>query len=80
MKNEIKKLLYKQKPKAELLFIRKGVAYYDTVLVVEEEPMKIHKTFFFEVPIEDMGEADFLPEMDAKLLIRWLVINVSDLE
>jgi hypothetical protein len=27
----------------------------------------------FQVPVEDMGDADFLPVMDAKLLVRWLV-------
>lgn len=31
-KNEIKKGLYKENPKASLEFIRKGIAYYFTVL------------------------------------------------
>ena len=30
--NDIKKELYKQKPTANILFIRKGVAYYTTII------------------------------------------------
>jgi hypothetical protein len=63
-KNEIKKALYKQKPKARLRFIRKGVAYYYADL--EEERVN------FEVPVDDMGDADFNVEMEGKLLIRWI--------
>ena len=70
---EIKKELYKQKPIAELLYIRKGVAYYDTKIKIQEEPVVKYKTLFFEVPVSDMGDADFTPTMDAKLLNRWLV-------
>lgn len=62
---EIKKALYKQKPEAHIQFIRKGVAYYYADL--EECRVK------FEVPVNDMGDADFLPTMDAKLLNRWIV-------
>lgn len=64
-KNEIKKEFYKRKPIAHLSYIRKGVAVYKAIL-----GNTIH---FFEVPISDMGDADFFPEMDAKLLIRWLI-------
>lgn len=64
-KTEIKKELYKQKPIANLEFIRKGIAYYATVL--GEDYIR------FEVPLEDIGDADFFPNMDAKLLIRYLV-------
>lgn len=64
-KNEIKKLLYKEKPTAFLNYIRKGVAYYHTELG--------GKNIWFEIPVEDMGDADFGTTMDAKLLIRWLV-------
>jgi hypothetical protein len=72
-KTEIKKELYKQKPTAELLYIRKGVAYYDSKIKVEEEPIVKYKTIFFEVPIDDMGDADFTSKMEAKLLGRWIV-------
>lgn len=65
-KNEVKKALYKQNPKATFNFIRKGVAYYTT---------EINETFqiFFEIPVIDMGDADFESTMDAKLLIRWII-------
>lgn len=72
-KVEIKKALYKQKPTAELLYIRKGVAYYDTVIKIKEEPHIEYKTLFFQIPVDDMGDADFLPKMEAKLLNRWLI-------
>ena len=71
-KNEVKKALYKQNPKATFNFIRKGVAYYRTEIRGEES---IPQTFqiFFEIPVIDMGDADFESTMDAKLLIRWIV-------
>lgn len=28
---------------------------------------------FFEVPFEDIGETDFLPEMESQLLVRYIV-------
>jgi hypothetical protein len=61
-KNEIKKLLYKGDYYAKLDYIRKGIAYYalKELLVA------------FQIPVSDMGEADFFPSMEAKLLIRWL--------
>jgi hypothetical protein len=71
-KNEVKKALYKQNPKATFKFIRKGVSYYTTEIRGEEI---IPQTFqiFFEIPVVDMGDADFESTMDAKLLIRWIV-------
>lgn len=63
-KNEIKKLLYISKPTAEFLYIRKGSAFYKTIV------NDVH--VMFNVPVSDMGDADFLPQMDAKLLIRWI--------
>lgn len=71
-KNEIKKLLYKQKPEAELLYIRKGIAYYDARVRISEDPIIEMMTVFFEVPVSDMGEADFLPKMPAQTLNRWI--------
>ena len=64
---EIKKELYKQKPTAHFNFIRKGVAYYNTELNGEQ--------IWFEIPVNDMGDADFGTTMEAKLLNRWIVIN-----
>ena len=72
MKNEIKKCLYRQKPKATLLFIRKGVAYYESKIEYNDNKEYIIN---FEVPVNDMGDADFFPIMDAKLMNRWLVLN-----
>lgn len=70
---EIKKELYKQKPSAELVFIRKGIAYYDATLRIDDNGISTFKTIFFEIPVSDMGDADFTPTMDAKLLNRWLI-------
>lgn len=67
--NEIKKALYKQNPKAEFKFIRKGVAYYSTIIESENyEPVEIR----FEIPVSDMGDADFEYLMESKYLIRWI--------
>ena len=62
--NEIKKALYRQKPQADLLYIRNQKAFYEAQLS--------NQKIFFEIPVSDMGDADFLPKMDAKLLIRWI--------
>ncbi len=62
---EIKKELYKQKPTAHFGFIRKGIAQYRAQIT--------QQLVYFEIPVYDMGEADFMPEMDAKLLNRWIV-------
>jgi len=64
--NEIKKTLYKEKPFATFSHIRKGSAFYSTKLEIGE-------IITFEIPIIDMGDADFFPIMDAKLLIRWIL-------
>ncbi len=63
--NEIKKELYKHNPIAYLKMIRKGVAYYEAMLHNVTE-------IRFEVPVSDMGDADFLFQMDSKLLIRYI--------
>lgn len=67
--NDIKKFLYKNKPKAILLQVTKNVLNYkvdiregDSYLVVQ-----------ILVPIEDIGDASFFPEMEAQLLIRWII-------
>lgn len=69
-KNEIKKSLYKQNPKASLSYIRKGNAYYTSTI---EDVTEGRKFVQFEIPIADMGDADFFPEMEAKFLIRWIL-------
>jgi hypothetical protein len=64
-KTELKKALYKQKPEARFSHIRKGNAYYYADL----EECRVH----FEIPVSDMGDADFNAKMDGKLLNRWIV-------
>jgi hypothetical protein len=72
--NEIKKELYKQNPKAKFDFIRQGLAYYKAKITVENEgQIPFNKFITFEVPISDMGSADFFAEIDAKHLNRWIV-------
>jgi hypothetical protein len=69
-KNEIKKALYKQNPIAKLDYIRKGKAYYSAII----EDAELGSVFVqFEIPVEDMGDADFLVNMEAKLLQRWIM-------
>lgn len=75
-KTEIKKALYRQKPKAHLEFIRKSIAYYHADLK--------ETRVFFNIPVDDMGSASFAPIMQGQLLIRWLVeieegININKL-
>ena len=60
----IKKATYKEKPVAHFKMIRSGVAYYHADL----SEFKVQ----YEIPVHDMGTADFTPEMDAKLLNRWI--------
>lgn len=89
--NEIKKKLYLQKPTAHFKYIRMEVAYYECIVKGEELDSDIgchcvvhdtvnSKTYEgiqvnFEIPVNDMGTADFFPTMEAKLLNRWIVIN-----
>jgi len=76
-KNEIKKLLYKQNPKANFAYIRKGIVYYKTIVYTEKIDKKISEAFqvLFEIPVVDMGDADFFQEMEGKYLIRWIANN-----
>jgi len=64
-KNDIIKALYRQNPKADLLFIRDAVVHYSTGL-------NDGTVVLFEIPMEETKGADFLSEMDSKLLIRWI--------
>jgi hypothetical protein len=64
-KNEIKKMLYRENPKAKLLHILKGIAYYNA----KHNDTNID----FEIPVDELKGADFYLEMDTKFLIRWLV-------
>lgn len=72
-KNDIKKALYKQNPIADFQYIRKGKAIYSTKISVDGIEGITGIVVFFEVPIEDMGDADFGRTMEAKLLQRWIM-------
>lgn len=65
--NELKKVLYKEKPVAQLLSIKKGFINYDAEIEFGAAPV------FFRIPIADIGDAEFLPEMPSQSLIRYLV-------
>jgi len=68
-KNEIKKALYRQKPNAVLNRIYQNIMYYNAVIDVDSDNAR---NLYFEVPVDDIGDATFEVLMDAKLLIRWL--------
>lgn len=67
----VKKELYKQKPKALFSHIRKGYAYYNTNLVIDDQTEKV----MFEIPISDMGDSDFHYEMESQRLNRWILVT-----
>lgn len=73
-KNEIKKALYKQKPVANFKMVRNSVAYYESV-IQDEQAEPVPYTVNFAIPVSDMGDADLLPEMDGKLLIRYILAD-----
>lgn len=61
---EIKKATYKEKPQADFKWIRNGLACYCADL----ENYRVQ----YEIPVSDMGTAEFGRTMDAKLLNRWI--------
>lgn len=65
-KNEIKKMLYREKPEAFLKYIKNGVAYYSAGDIQ------------FEIPVSDMGDAKFSYIMGAQFLCRWIVLGQGD--
>lgn len=69
-KNEIKKALYKQNPRAELMNVTKERIFYIAKIQVEDQ----EKVLRFFIPLGDIEDAKFEWLMDAKLLIRWLEV------
>ena len=67
---EIKKKLYQQKPTAKIRHIQNGIAYYFTTIELNDGK----KLIYFEIPVNDMGEAKFTPFMEAQHLNRWLKV------
>jgi hypothetical protein len=66
--NDIKKALYKEKPIAYLSSISKTESLYYTHIGIFPEI----KCIWFLIPNDDLGDAVFLPEMEAKFMIRWI--------
>lgn len=69
-KNEIKKLLYKEKNKAEFKYIKSGIAHYESFINDNDSGLNI--PVYFAIPVIDMGEATFENKIQAQLLIRWI--------
>ncbi len=65
--NEVKKLLYKTDPTAQLYKVQNGVAYYVCMDIHSGKVDNLH----FHVPIVDMGDTAFKANEPAKHLIRW---------
>lgn len=63
---EIKKALYKEKPMAEFICAKKERLFYGTIL-------QDNFTILFEIPFSDIGDATFVSQMSAQLLIRYIV-------
>ena len=68
--NEIKKILYKENPKAELDEIRDETVWYSTSIN--------DIVILFKIPMFDTKGASFFSEMDSKYLIRWIDSFISD--
>jgi hypothetical protein len=63
---EIKKILLKEKPEARFSYIRKGNALY----YADTKSQRI----YFNIPVDDMGDADFGAVMPGQSLIRWIYL------
>ena len=74
-KNEVIKRLYKENPKANLMYVRDAQVHYMT------EINDGLVTIMFKIPMEETKGADFLCEMEAKFLIKWIdTINHNYIE
>jgi len=65
-KNEIKKALYKENPTAVMEYVGSGHVKY--VASLNELGL-----VGFTVPFEEIADTAFYSQMEAKLLIRWLI-------
>lgn len=74
-KNEIKKALYIQEPKANMLYIKNGLIHYTTIVQEKSDDDVDYRSIpvNFQVPLNDVGSALFDKVMEAKHLIRWIV-------
>ena len=71
-KTEIKKALYKQKPMAKFNCIIGTTIYYKTT-IYSDDKIKVSQNIDFAIPVDEIGDAVFHNEMDAKLLNRYIV-------
>ena len=75
-KNDIKKLVYKQKKSAVLSHIKNGIVHYLSTITLESRD---EYPILFKIPVDDMGDATFTQIMEANLLLRWLeVLNEEE--
>lgn len=74
-KDQIKKALYREKPEAKLLYIKKNGIHYRTFInvMVSENITEETASVFFKVPLEDLGDAEWLASMPSQLLLRYLI-------
>lgn len=68
--NEIKKLLYKEKPMAHLVDSDNEMTIYRAWVGKGEYDATTY--VYFHIPFAEMGEAPFAEEMPAQLLNRWI--------
>lgn len=65
--NEIKRAIYKEKPEAILLYIKKNGIHYEAEIDFGPHPI------VFRVPLYDLGDAEWKNRMPSQLLIRYLI-------
>lgn len=73
--NEIKKLFYKQDPKATFEWAREDGLFYECILSIpvgENHSPKVEIVNFM-VPLSEVKGATFQSKMPAKLLIRYII-------
>ena len=70
-RNEIKKILYKEKPLA-ICTPRNGVIYRKGIIFYEAR-LQDGTIVQFDIDVKDLGDADLHPKMSAQLLIRYLI-------
>ena len=63
---QIKKALYKEKPTAKFNHTQDDFLYYKTVLSND-------RVVDFKIPISEVGNTTFYADMEAQLLIRWIL-------
>lgn len=71
--NEIKKLLYQQKPLAEFMGVSTGGIQYCTNCPIPGVDSLHPLYFYFLIPLSEIGDTFWKAKMPAQLLIRYLV-------